>query len=158
MVAFFGFLALFLLFTAGMVARIYLTDKKRTLRNATMPNTAGLSTPGARSVLSGSDISDPTAVCRCAIRNIGAHDVTVTPNGAIGWIGSIWTNIPKWTQYLVSVSWDAVPGSGVEFLCSAESRWPTFLSTDSTSAQLTASLVREVTSICRSLSGSMDIP
>jgi hypothetical protein len=62
-------------------------------------------------------------IARSAIIQLDARDVrTIGNHTVVGWVGSIWTNIPRWTAHEVAVVIIAQPDGATQLVCCARPR------------------------------------
>ena len=58
-----------------------------------------------------------------AIRNLGGQDISVIGSSiTTGWTGSMWTNIPKWQAYQLSIVIENEEANPLHLLCCARPR------------------------------------
>jgi hypothetical protein len=58
-----------------------------------------------------------------AIRHLGGQDISLNGSSVItGWIGSMWTNIPQWQAYQLSVVIEDEEANPLHLLCCARPR------------------------------------
>jgi hypothetical protein len=84
-----------------------------------------------------------------AVENVGSGKVEIVDDSiVVGWIGSVWTNIPSLAQYqlLVRISMRPEPGM-TQFTCQARPRSSMQFFGDKRSRELTGRLLSEVESL-----------
>jgi hypothetical protein len=58
-----------------------------------------------------------------AIQNLGGQDISLIGSSiTTGWMGSMWTNIPQWQAYQLSVVMENEEGNPVHLLCCVRPR------------------------------------
>lgn len=141
-----AFILAFLLLCAGGVLLIVFTDRKRSLRRLRPGESPSKIIPFGIPVATFVAPERADQVARSAIFHVGGHDVAVFADGTvIGWIGSSLTNIPRWAEYLVSVSRTDQPDGSIVFGCAGQPRFSSTALGASRSSELAEQLVAEVT-------------
>lgn len=87
-------------------------------------------------------------VARQAIGHLHAHDVqTFDHHTVVGWVGSIWTNLPRWQAYQLAVVVIGQSYGTTELVCCARPRFSLAYFGGSMSRELASDLQQAVSSL-----------
>jgi len=114
--------AVVVVFWAVSMALFVLLDKKWSIKRG---RTIGTEGPFAATSLAKAAVSPDAAsvIAEGAIRQMGGHQVAKPDDHTvIGWIGSMWTNLPKRGEYELLVSQSLQPDGFVLFTCRSRPR------------------------------------
>ncbi len=95
-------------------------------------------------------ITQAVGVARDAIRQAGGRDLSVNGDSiVVGWIGTVFTNLPQWQQYELAIVISPASNGGTQFICCARPRFSTTFLGGSRSYEIVSILESEIESLAR---------
>lgn len=137
------FVGVFLALIAGAIAVLLGSDRKRALQRGRSDRigAGGASVPVVAFVPTDSALT----IAQEAVRRVGGRQVEGL-NGSlvVGWIGSSWTNVSKYSEYEMGVFLSGLADGSTQFVCSGRPRFGSQLSGATRSQELAQRLATEV--------------
>lgn len=134
--------AVFLGMIAAGIALVAGSDRKRAVRHSQSDavGVGGASAPVIAYVPENSALR----LAQAAVRRVGARDVeTLNGSVVVGWVGSLWTNLPKHSEYELGVAVSVLTDGSIQFQCTARPRFGSQLTGSARSNELATKLASE---------------